>query len=49
MSEVRAKDAGEIGQQITDRLMKVKSIDPGVLGQKKSWLSGLKRSRPALR
>ncbi|MFK8256450.1 toxic anion resistance protein [Erwinia sp. AnSW2-5] len=41
MSEVRAKDAGEIGQQITDLLMKVKGIDPGVLGQKKSWLASI--------
>lgn len=41
MSEVRAKEAGEIGQQITDLLMKVKGIDPGVLGQKKSWLASV--------
>lgn len=41
MSEVRAKDAGEIGQQITDLLQKVRSIDPEVLGQKKSLLASV--------
>lgn len=41
MSEVRAKDAGEVGQQITDLLQKVKGIDPGVLGQSKSWLESV--------
>ena len=41
MSEVRAKDAGEVGQQITDLLQKVKGIDPGAFGQSKSWLASL--------
>lgn len=41
MSEVRAKNAGEVGQQITDLLQKVKGVDPNVFGQSKSWLAGV--------
>lgn len=41
MAEVRAKDAGEVGQQITDLLQKVKGVDPGILGQPKSWLASV--------
>ena len=41
MSEVRAKNAGEVGQQITDLLQKVKGVDPNVFGQSKSWLAGI--------
>lgn len=41
MQEVRAKDAGEIGQQLTTMLSKVKSIDLTVFEQKKGLLESL--------
>jgi len=41
MQEVRAKDAGEIGQQLTTMLGKVKSIDLTVFEQKKGLLESL--------
>ena len=39
MQEVRAKDAGEIGEQLTDLLMKVKSVDLTVFDTKQSFLA----------
>ena len=41
MQEVRAKDAGEIGQQLTTMLGKVKSIDLTVFDKKKGLLESL--------
>lgn len=41
MQEVRAKDAGEIGDQLTTLLGKVKSIDLTVFEQKKGLLASL--------
>jgi uncharacterized protein YaaN involved in tellurite resistance len=41
MQEVRAKDAGEIGQQLTTMLGKVKSIDLTVFEKKKGLLESL--------
>lgn len=41
MQEVRAKDAGEIGQQLTTMLGKVKSIDLTIFEQKKGLLESL--------
>lgn len=39
MQEVRAKDAGVIGEQLTDLLMKVKSVDLTVFDTKQSFLA----------
>lgn len=41
MQEVRAKDAGEVGAQLTDLLSKVKGIDLTVFDQKKSLLASV--------
>lgn len=41
MQEVRAKDAGEVGAQLTDLLSKVKGIDLKVFDQKKSLLASV--------
>jgi len=41
MQEVRAKDAGEVGAQLTDLLSKVKGIDLTVFEQKKSLLASV--------
>lgn len=41
MNEVRAKDAGEVGQQITDLLQKVKGIDTAAFGQPEHWLASV--------
>lgn len=39
MQEVRAKDAGVIGEQLTDLMMKVKSVDLTVFDTKQSFLA----------
>ncbi|RLM23032.1 Tellurite resistance protein [Brenneria goodwinii] len=39
MQEVRAKDAGVIGEQLTDLLMKIKSVDLTVFDTKQSFLA----------
>lgn len=39
MQQVRAKDAGVIGEQLTDLLMKVKSVDLTVFDTKQSFLA----------
>ncbi|WP_240783328.1 MULTISPECIES: toxic anion resistance protein [Rahnella] len=41
MQEVRAKDTGEVGAQLTDLLSKVKGIDLTVFDQKKSLLASV--------
>ncbi|MBV6820669.1 toxic anion resistance protein [Rahnella sp. PD12R] len=41
MQEVRAKDAGEVGAQLTDLLSKVKGIDLTVFDQKKGLLESI--------
>lgn len=41
MQEVRAKDAGAIGEQLTDLLGKVKAVDLSAFGEKKSLLASL--------
>ncbi|PKE30079.1 toxic anion resistance protein [Rahnella sp. AA] len=41
MQEVRAKDAGEVGTQLTDLLSKVKGIDLTVFDQKKGLLESI--------
>ncbi|MFC6209217.1 toxic anion resistance protein [Rahnella sp. LAC-M12] len=41
MQEVRAKDAGEVGAQLTDLLSKVKGIDLTVFDQKKGLLESV--------
>lgn len=39
MQEVRAKDAGVVGEQLTDLLMKIKSVDLTVFDTKQSFLA----------
>lgn len=41
MQEVRAKDAGMIGDQLTDLLSKVKAVDLSAFGEKKSLLASI--------
>lgn len=41
MQEVRAKDAGAIGEQLTDLLGKVKTVDLNAFGEKRSLLASL--------
>ncbi|CAI1212096.1 toxic anion resistance protein [Serratia quinivorans] len=41
MQEVRAKDAGMIGDQLTDLLGKVKAVDLSAFGEKKSLLASI--------
>lgn len=41
MQEVRAKDAGAIGEQLTDLLGKVKAVDLSAFSEKKSLLASL--------
>ncbi|CAI0888987.1 TelA-like protein SA1238 [Serratia quinivorans] len=41
MQEVRAKDAGMIGDQLTDLLSKVKAVDLSAFGEKKSLMASI--------
>ncbi len=41
LQNVRAKDAGAVGEQLTDLLMKVKSVDLSKFGDKKSFLESI--------